>query len=192
MKKAFEENDIAPNTAPRSPVKNTPAKAKATPKSTVKKSQKATASSGGDEDNAQTTLSTKRKRTSTTKNVAPTDDDEAKIKPDPGNEDEDDKLLGWTKPKRARVGKNNVKVIPKPKAKSTVKKEETDVDDEDSFFDAQEDLERQEQAEETHDDDYAVHHRKLPHVATSCIPHQHTEDILAELADSLDFSDGFI
>ena len=176
MKKVFEDNDTAPDVGtPRSPVKNTPTKAKGTPKSTVKKPRKATTSSGDDQDDVQTTPASKRKRASPKKKIAATDE-EAEIKPEPDNEgeEEDDELLD-TKPKRAKVDKNKIKVIPKPKPKDIVKKEETTDDGEDSFVDAQESLDHHEDAQEVIHDSYAVQDRKSSYPATPQHPHQHTE-----------------
>jgi hypothetical protein len=193
MKKVFEDNDTAPNIGARSPAKNTPTKAKATPKSTVK-SRKAATSSGDDLEDAQTTPVSKRKRAAPREKVAATDED-TKTKPEPNNdgknEGEIDELLE-PEPKRVKADKNKRKVIPKPKPKAVVKREETDDDDEDSFFDAHEGLDHQDQSEEVHQDSYSVHDRKLPYPAISPRLHQHTEDLLAEPTDSCDFSDDFI
>lgn len=188
MKKVFEENDTAPGTI--SPVDNSPAKAKTTPKSTFKKSRTSATSSGSDVDDTQITPSTKRKRASPKKKVAPTED-EAKFKPDPENEDDQEELLE-PKPKRTKVGKNNIKVTPKLKLKGIVKKEDTNEDGEDSFFDAQEDLTCTEEAGEIDHDSYAVHDRKLPYPLTFQHLNQRTEDLLAEPSDSLEFCHGFI
>jgi hypothetical protein len=173
MKKVFEDNDTAPDIgASRSPAKNTPTKAKATPKSTVK-SRKAATSSGDDLEDAQTTPVSKRKRAAPKEKVAATDED-TNIEPEPNNDGKDegeiDELLD-PEPKRVKAGKNKMKVIPKPKPKpkpkAVVKKEETDDDGEDSFFDAHEGLDHQDQGKEVHQDSYSVHDRKLPYPATS-------------------------
>lgn len=195
MKKVFEDNDTVPDAdTPRSSVKNTRAKAKATPKSPVKKPRKVTTSPSDDQDDVQTTPVSKRKRASPKKKVAATDE-EAEIKPELDDEgkDEYDDLLD-TKPKRTKVGKSKIKVIPKPKPKDIVKKEDTDGDGdgEESFVDAQESLDYQEDAQEVHHDSCAVHDRKLSYPATPQHPHRHTEDLLAEPADSLGFSDDFM
>ncbi|KAI4952196.1 hypothetical protein J4E91_003658 [Alternaria rosae] len=172
MKKVFEDNDTVPDAGtPRPSVKNTRAKAKATPKSPVKKPRKVTTSSSDDQDDVQTTPVSKRKRALPKKKVAATDE-EAEIEPEPDNEGEDEDELLDTKPKRAKAGKNKIKVIPKPKPKDIVKKEDTDGDGEDSFVDAQESLDHQEDAREFHHDSYVVHD--------------------PEPADSLGFSDDFI
>jgi len=167
MKKVFEDNDTAPDAGtPRSPVKNTPTKAKGTPKSTVKKPRKTTTSPGDDQDDFQTTPVSKRKRAPPKKKVA-VDDEETEMKPEPDNEGEDegDELLD-TKPKRTKVGKNKIKAIPKPKPKHIVKKEETTDDGEDSFVDAQESLDQQEDARNLQQDSYAVQDRKSSYPAT--------------------------
>jgi hypothetical protein len=174
MKKVFEENETAPST-------------NSTPKSTAKRSRKATTSSGDDLDDTQTTPTTKRKRASPKKKTAPIED-EAKVKPEPEN-DEEPEDLPESKPKRTKVGKNNIKVTPKPKPKpkDIVKKEETSKDGEDPFFDAQADLDHQAQVEE------AVQDRKsAPFAMTSSLSHKCIENLPAEPADSLDSSDGFI
>jgi hypothetical protein len=190
MKKVFEENDTVPGTS--SPVDNTAAKAKTTPKSTVKKSCTSATSSGGDVDDTQITPSTKRKRASPRKKVAPTED-EAKFKPDPENEDDQEELLE-SKPKRTKAGKNTIKVTPKLKLKrkGIVKKEDINEDGEDFFFDAQEDLTYTDEAGEIDHDSYAVHDRKLPYLVTFQHLNQRTEDPLAEPSDSLEFTHGFI
>ncbi|RYO45447.1 hypothetical protein AA0113_g10389 [Alternaria arborescens] len=146
MKKAFEENGTAP--CPSSLAKDTP-------RSTVKKSRKTATSSGDDVD---------KKKIASTK-------DEAKYSSDPENEDDQEELLE-SKPKRAKVGKTNSIVTPKPKPKSIIKEEETSKASVTSFSDAQESSTPQDEAGEVDHDTYSIHE--------------------PEPADSIDLSDDFV
>ncbi|KAL1798694.1 hypothetical protein ACET3X_002731 [Alternaria dauci] len=139
MKKAFEENETAP--FPSSPAQDTP-------KSTVKKSRKAATSSGDDIDDNQATPTPKRKRAPPKKKVAAAEE-EINVKPDPENEDEQEELLE-SKSKRAKVGKNNISITPKPKAKGIVKKEDMSMDD-------LADLCPHDEAGEVDHDSYSIH-----------------------------------
>lgn len=177
MKKAFEENDTAPCPSP----------VKGTPKSTVKKSRKTATSSGDDVDVAQTTPTPKRKRASPKKKVASAED-EAKFSSDPENEDDQEELLE-SKPKRAKVGKTNSIVAPKPKSKSIVKEEETSKASVTSLSDAQEDSTPQDEAGEIDHDTSSIHERKLPYSLVPQRLYQRVENPLAEPVDSIDPSD---
>ena len=125
MKKAFEENRTAPGTSPRSPAKSTPAMPKNTPKSTPKKTAKA-----NNETQASPAGAKRKRMTDTT--LTTTEDAELMPSLDADEELPDVKL------KRTKVGKNKVKVTPKPKAKTTIKKEISEDDAEDAFYDAEE------------------------------------------------------
>lgn len=181
MKKAFEENGTAP--CPSSPVKDTP-------KSTVKKSRKTATSSGDDVDVTQTTPTPKRKRASPKKKVASAED-EAKFSSDPENEDNQEELLE-SKPKRAKVGKTNSIVTPKPKPKSIIKEEETSKASVTSFSDAQESSTPQDEAGEVDHDTYSIHERKLPYSLAPQRLYERAENPLAEPADSIEPSDDFV
>ncbi|RYO28704.1 hypothetical protein AA0111_g6709 [Alternaria arborescens] len=181
MKKAFEENGTAP--CPSSLAKDTP-------RSTVKKSRKTATSSGDDVDVTQTTPTPKRKRASQKKKIASTKD-EAKYSSDPENEDDQEELLE-SKPKRAKVGKTNSIVTPKPKPKSIIKEEETSKASVTSFSDAQESSTPQDEAGEVDHDTYSIHERKLPYSLAPQRLYQRAENPLAEPADSIDPSDDFV
>lgn len=118
MKKALEENQNDSGASPQSP-------AKSTPKSTFKKTAKA------NNETQASPAAAKRKRMTDT---APTTPEDPELMPAP----ETDEELSDFKPKRTKVGKDKVKVTPKPKAKTTIKKEISEDDADDAFYDAKE------------------------------------------------------
>lgn len=105
MKQAFEADAAPPGaSSPSSPVKNTPNKAKATPK-------RMKATTDNDNDISTTPVPRLRKRASPTKKT-PTAVEEQKFKADPDDDGSDEEQA----PKRAKTAK--VKVTPKPKPKA--------------------------------------------------------------------------
>ncbi|KAG9194673.1 hypothetical protein G6011_04708 [Alternaria panax] len=189
MKKVFEENE----TAPTSPIKNTPVKSRNTPNFTAKKPDKTTTSSADGVEDSQTTPTTKRKRVPPKNKVAPTEG-EAKFKPDPEDEDDQEEFVE-SKLKRPKVVKKDIKVTPrpkpkpKPKPKGIIKKEETSEDGEDLFFDAQEGFTSLDETGYVDHDSYVVHDRKPANPTESQHLDQRTEGVSAQPADSLDLSD---
>ncbi|KAF2855764.1 hypothetical protein T440DRAFT_535948 [Plenodomus tracheiphilus IPT5] len=120
MKQAFEQNAPPPTSVPRSPVKNTPTKAKTAP-STPK--NKKTAPAEEDDDNeaiaVTPTPTPKRKRATPAKKKTAVIEEETKNKSDM-NDYEDDGQEEEVNTKRVK----SVKVIPKPKVKGRVRIEQ--------------------------------------------------------------------
>lgn len=155
MKQAFDQGAAPPGaSASRSPAKNTPTKAKTTPKSTPRKSKAATSS--GD-DQVAATPTPKRKRATPLKKMAAAEAQTFKADP----EDEDDANVSDEEhtPKRAKGTKGKAKtngavidkkqkdtelLTPTTEATTIIKGEHDEGDgdnDEDTFYDAHERVE---------------------------------------------------